>query len=113
MGRYLEEGDFAGFWKEYDLNKSLFQECKNFELSIRKHICLVVSWTYSSLKASFLCDLLQIREQDLQPLLQQLNLQWTVKGDRVMVPKDTTEKAKKQLQTISTDQMNNILGTLF
>ncbi|ETO08663.1 hypothetical protein RFI_28723 [Reticulomyxa filosa] len=60
MGRFLEEGDFSGFWKEYEVTKSTFQECKNFEQSIRKYICLAVSWTYHSIPAAFLCDLLQI-----------------------------------------------------
>mmetsp|Transcript_50666 Transcript_50666/g.45445 ORF Transcript_50666/g.45445 Transcript_50666/m.45445 type:complete len:216 (+) Transcript_50666:47-694(+) len=79
LGQHLEDCEFDLFWKEYNLNKKIFEQFKSFEFEIRRYICLMIQSIYQNINISFLCQLLQLNtEKELENIINEINIGWII-----------------------------------
>eukprot|EP01084_Bolivina_argentea_P291858 501670_1 len=116
LGQYLEDCEFDLFWKEYNLNKKIFENFKSFEFCLRRYICQMIQSIYQNISVKFLCELLEFENEiQLNKCLKLLNLGWNIDENKqiVIIPKtdENSNEVQRSTQFISTDSMNQILTT--
>jgi len=115
MGQYLEDCEFDQFWPSLKANENILKEFNTFTFCIRKYICQVIGAVFQNINTKFLCELLNFNnDQQLGEFLTDLQWNWKLNDDFVEIPKNEANSAEttKKIQTITTDQMNTILGTV-
>ena len=120
LGQHLEDCEFDLFWKEYNLNKKIFEQFKmsliSFEKEIRRYICLMIQSVYQNINILFLTQLLQLKnDKELEKCINEINIGWKINNEKsiIQIPKtnENSDEVQRTTQFVSTDSMNQILST--
>ncbi|KAJ8044542.1 Eukaryotic translation initiation factor 3 subunit K [Holothuria leucospilota] len=110
IAKLLEMCKFKEFWVEVDEKASLFLDLKDFNNSIRKYICHVVSITYQQIDQVLLSDLLgSLTEMELQQWIKAMNWKEMPDGYIFINNQEENVKTKNITEKIGFDNVSSVM----